>query len=157
MWLQSSTREPWQLQYFKSVFLEMSIVTLSSVFLNLVTYMKRLVFRYKNINLCLLAFQPAISGRRIGPQQRISIRYHRSVVPIKTYPLCHSESFHPSLLFLLYYWSQKRWEIAKEVSINCNGFYLLCHTNGQMHISMIISVPTVKIFNKNNVFANYKL
>ena len=30
-WLQSSMREPWQLQYFKLVFLEMSIVTLWSV------------------------------------------------------------------------------------------------------------------------------
>ena len=37
-WLQSSTREPWRLQYFKSVFLEMSIVTLWSVFPNPVTY-----------------------------------------------------------------------------------------------------------------------
>ena len=38
VWLQSSTREPWQLQYFKSVFLEISIVTFWSVFPNLVTY-----------------------------------------------------------------------------------------------------------------------
>ena len=37
-WLQSSMREPWQLQYFKSVFLEMSIVTLWSVFPNSVTF-----------------------------------------------------------------------------------------------------------------------
>ena len=33
-------REPWQFQYFKSVFLEMSIVTLWSVFPNPVTYME---------------------------------------------------------------------------------------------------------------------
>ena len=39
-WLQSSTREPWWLQYFKSVFLEMSIVTIWSVFSNPVTIIK---------------------------------------------------------------------------------------------------------------------
>ena len=38
MWLQSSTRELWQLQYFKLVFLKMSIVTIRWVFPNLVTY-----------------------------------------------------------------------------------------------------------------------
>ena len=37
VWLQSSTREPWRLQYFKSLFLEMSIVTIWLVFPNPVT------------------------------------------------------------------------------------------------------------------------
>ena len=38
MWLHSITREPWQLQYFTSVFLEISNVTLWSVFPNPVTF-----------------------------------------------------------------------------------------------------------------------
>ena len=52
-WLQSSTREPWRLQYFKLVFLEMSIVTLWSVFQNPVTYghMVPILFQYKIMNL----------------------------------------------------------------------------------------------------------
>ena len=33
-WLQSSTREPWWLQYFKSLLLKMPIVTIWSVFQN---------------------------------------------------------------------------------------------------------------------------
>ena len=38
MWLQSSMREPWRLQYLKSVILETSIVTLWLVFPNPVTH-----------------------------------------------------------------------------------------------------------------------
>ena len=38
MWPQSSTREPWQLQYLKSLLLEMLFVTTWSVFQNQVTY-----------------------------------------------------------------------------------------------------------------------
>ena len=47
-WLQSSTREPWWLLCFKSVFLEMSIVTIWSVFPNPVTYVKNLSFVINN-------------------------------------------------------------------------------------------------------------
>ena len=42
-WLQSSTRESWWLQYFKSVFLEMSVVTIWSVFPNPVTYVLKML------------------------------------------------------------------------------------------------------------------
>ena len=66
--------------------------------------------------------------------------YHRFVVPIKIYPLHHNEFFHPLFLFD---WVAERWEITKEVFINCNGFYLLQHTNSQMHMNMIISYPAV--------------
>ena len=38
-WLQYSMREPWWLQYLKSVFLKISIVTVWSVFQNQVTIM----------------------------------------------------------------------------------------------------------------------
>ena len=41
-------------------------------------------------------------------------------------------------------------KIAKEVMINCNGFYLLYHTNGQMHVNMIINAPASEIINKRN-------
>ena len=34
---------------------------------------------------------------------------------------------------------------AKEVSVNCNSFYLLCHLNGLMHMNIIISTPAIKV------------
>ena len=71
--------------------------------------------------------------------------YHKSVDTIKIYPLCHSQSFHPSLLLFPFDWQMKRWEITKVVSINCNGFHLLGHASGQMHVNIIISEPAVKI------------
>ena len=38
------------------------------------------------------------------------------------------------------------WEIIiKEMSINSNSLYLLHHTNGQMQVNVIISVPAMKI------------
>ena len=55
-WLQSSTRRPWRLQYFKSVFLEMSIVTLWLVFPNPVTYTGVYIPVYSCIYWCILAY-----------------------------------------------------------------------------------------------------
>ena len=51
--------------------------------------MQRLVFRYKNINLFLTIQETS---------------YHRFVDQIKTYSLCHSESFNLSLLLFLFEW-----------------------------------------------------
>ena len=51
--------------------------------------------------------------------------------------------------------TNKKWEITKEVSLNFNGYYSLCHTNGQMCVNMIISLPTIKIINEHNFIAVY--
>ena len=61
-------------------------------------------------------------GQFFCSQSRISTCYHRSVVPIKIYSLPHGESFIPLNLplFLVDLWA-KRWEITKEISMNCNG------------------------------------
>ena len=48
----------------------------------------------------------------------------------------HSEFFHPLLLLFLFDWLMKMWEITEVVSINCNGFYLLRHASGQMHVNI---------------------
>ena len=78
------------------------------------------------------------------------MRYHGSVVPIKIYPLRHDESFHSSLLLFLFDWLLKRWEITKAVLINCNGFWLLRHASGQMHVNIIIiDESAVKIIKRN--------
>ena len=45
------------------------------------------------------------------------MNYHKSVVPIKIYPLHHDESFNSSLLLFLFDWLLKRWEITKVVLI----------------------------------------
>ena len=37
-------------------------------------------------------------------------------------PLCHGESFHPSLLPFLFDWWAKRWEITEEMQINCTAY-----------------------------------
>ena len=34
-------------------------------------------------------------------------------------------------------------KLQKEVSVNCNGLYLLHQANGQMYMNMIISEPVV--------------
>ena len=39
--------------------------------------------------------------------------------------------------------------------MNCNGLYLLHHTNGQMHVYMI--APSVKIINKHNVYCYVRI
>ena len=77
---------------------------------------------------------------------RILMCYHRSVVLIKIYSLHHSESFPPSLLLFLFDWLTKRWKTAKEMSINCNSLYLLCHTNCQMYVNMIASSVTTTYY-----------
>ena len=59
------------------------------------------------------------------------MHYNRSVAPFKFYPMHHSESFHPLLLPFLTDWLMKRWEIVKDVLINCKGFHLLHHKNGR--------------------------
>ena len=41
-------------------------------------------------------------------QQRILMRYHITIVSFKVYPLCHSESFHLSMLHFLFDWLTKR-------------------------------------------------
>ena len=76
---------------------------------------------------------------------------HRSVVLNKIYPLCHGESFDPSLLPFLFVWWMKRWEIAVEVSMNRMAytyyFTLMAKcTYAWLHHSLI------KIINKCNVF-----
>ena len=50
------------------------------------------------------------------------MQYYRSIDPITIYPLCHSESFYPSLLLFLFDWWMKRWEIAEEMSMNCMAY-----------------------------------
>ena len=77
--------------------------------------------------------------------------YHRHVVLIVIYLPCHCESFHPLLLLFLFDWLIKRQESTKILSINFNGFYLLHHASGQMHVNVIIREPAVKIINKCNV------
>ena len=87
-------------------------------------------------------------------QQRILTCYHISVVPIKIYPLQHGKFFHPSLLIFLFDWLMERWYITVGLLINCNGFYLLCHTNKKMHVNMSINAPAVKnIQAQNDVIA----
>ena len=62
-------------------------------------------------------------------KRRLSTRYHRSVVPMKIYPLRHVESFNPSLfLFLFYLLAKKVRKTKKKVSMDCHGFCLIRHT-----------------------------
>ena len=72
----------------------------------------------------------------------ISKWYHRSIVTIKIFPL--------DFLFLFDWW-MKRWEITKEVSMNCSGLNLLHYGNGQIHAYM-----TASSIKKHNVFAVYQ-
>ena len=74
-------------------------------------------------------------------QCRISMCYHGSVV---TFIHCTTVNhFILHLLPFLFDWLMKRWEIVKEVLTNCNGFttytYYIHHTNGRMHMNMILS------------------
>ena len=39
--------------------------------------------------------------------------------------------------------------------MNCNGLYLLYHTNGQMHVYMI--APSVKIIDKHNEYCHIQI
>ena len=84
------------------------------------------------------------------------MHHHRSVVPIKIYPLHHGESFHPSLFLFHFDWLLKR-EITKVVLITCDGFYLLSRTSGQMDVNMIISQSAFKIIKRNVKIAVYCL
>ena len=63
---------------------------------------------------------------------------------MKIYPLRHSESFYTSL----FNWLLKRQKHLKEVLINCNTFYLICHTIDCMHVNMLIRLRVIKIDNK---------
>ena len=56
--------------------------------------------------------------------------------------------------FSFFWLVNKRWEITKEVSINCNGLYLLFHAKGEMHVYMV--TWSIKFINKHNVFAMYQ-
>ena len=95
------------------------------------------------------------SNERIGPmffsQQRISMCYYKSVIPINIYPLCHNARVLSSFTASLFLWLTKRREITKEVLINNDFSYVLCYANDQMHVNMIISVAAIKIINKSNV------
>ena len=44
-------------------------------------------------------------------------------------------------------WNSEKYRI--EVLMNCNGLYVLYHTNGQMHVYMIASC--IEIINKHTV------
>ena len=82
------------------------------------------------------------------------MRYHRSVVQIKIYPLRHGESFHPSLLAFLFDWWTKRWEIAEEVSMNCMAFtyYITLiskHTSAWL-LRLLILLPSALLLCTNS-------
>ena len=102
--------------------------------------------------LCIPAVGPT-SGGRIGPTFSHNTEYrqamqHRSVVPIKIYPLSHDESLHPCLLAFLFDWWMKRWETAEEVSMNCTSFtYYVMLINGQTHMCLI--APCIKIITEH--------
>ena len=65
---------------------------------------------------------------------------------IKIYQLCHSASF---IVCVSLWLVNEKWDIIEEVLMNCNGLYLLCHTNYQIHVYMI--ALSIKIYSKRNV------
>ena len=116
------------------------------------TYIKRWILSILNTYVCMYALSTPMLNSKDWYEKncyqifRILMCYHRSVVLIKIYSLHHSESFPPLLLLFLFDWLTKRWKIAKEMSINRNSLYLLCHTNCQMYVNMIASSITTTYY-----------
>ena len=81
---------------------------------------------FKSSCICTYVYWTLIrptSGGRIGLVFSYNTEYWCSNIDLlKIYPLCHGDSFHPSLLLFLFDWWTKRWEIAKEMSMN----YMAC-------------------------------
>ena len=94
---------------------------------------------------CLPTIRPTSSGK-IGPvfsQCRILICYHRTVDPIKIYPLQYSESLYPSLLLFLFDW----WTKASDKSLKRCWWIVTTYTYYVMLMNMHMITSPVKIIN----------
>ena len=77
------------------------------------------------------------TSRRIGPAFSHNTGYQHVTTDLLIWLRfihCIIVSFYCSLLLFLFDCWTKRWQIAKQVSMNCNGLYLLCHAHSQMHV-----------------------